>query len=619
LRTSFIVVILILGLAPVLAAEGPFRATQRDRGTTVELSIQSARDPAGPLREGEAAHFVLNLRDETTGSPVNGAFPNVWMLHYQPAGNDEGKRCTAAVAALLGGGLASPSALDLNIYYVITLNDDGTISIVDPHFSFGGSQLLAMVQLEHPGYDWGLASAGDRLFVSVPASNRVAVIDTVRWKLVKYVDAGANPRRLIVSADGRQVWVATDRGVSVLQASDSSVVATIATGRGPHDLAASDDGRFVLVTNNADGTASILDMRTDEALATIPVGDGPDSVVFSSLSGSAYVASGKGRITVVDPRRRKVTAAIDARAGLTQIRMAPGGRFAFLPNPVRDVVQIFDTASNRVVQNAAIADGPFDIAFTDTFAYVRRLRSEAVDMIPLAGIGKEGAPVPVVDFPAGEYPFGKAPRVTAAAGIVTAPDENAVLVANPADKHIYYYREGMAAPSGHFSNYGHFAQAVLVLDRSIRELRGAYETTGVLPPAGDYDVAVFVNAPRTVSCFRVAVAPDPSLAARTGGMPVTIEYLAEERVIPAGSSWTLAFRLRDVVTGQPRDALPDAMVLIVQAGGSWFTRQPLAGKADGRYETEFVPPGPGVYYVYVGARSIGLKTSNPKFVTIEAR
>jgi hypothetical protein len=61
------------------------------------------------------------------------------------------------------------------------------------------------------------------------------------------------------------------------------------------------------------------------------------------------------------------------------------------------------------------------------------------------------------------------------------------------------------------------------------------------------------------------------------------------------------------------------MVLIVKAGGTWFTRMALAEAADGRYETKFTPPAPGVYYVYVGAPSIGLKTSNPQYLTLEAR
>jgi DNA-binding beta-propeller fold protein YncE len=609
----------LLGIAAAVAAGGPFQATGHDRGTVVELAVRNALDPARPLVEGQAAEFTLTLRDETTGSKINGVYPNVWMVRRGRADVDAGKHCSAVVAALLSGGLNNPASLDLNVYYVLTLNGDGTINVVDPHFGFGGSQLLAMLQLDGRGYDWTLAANGDRLFVSLPESGRVAVIDTVHWKLLGHAQAGPNPRRLAASPDGRQVWVATDRGVASIRASDSAVVATIATGGGEHDLAVTEDGRFLLVTNRADGTATIVDARANAAVGEVAVGDSPLSAVFSALGGTAYVAGAGGRVTVIDPLRRKAIATIQARAGLTQIRMAPGGRFAFIPNPDENVVQIVDTASNRIVQTAGITDGPFDVNFTETIAYVRRLRSESVEMIPLAGIGKEGAPVPVIDFPAGEYPFGRVPRTTAAAGIVSAPDENAVIVANPADKHIYYYKEGMAAPIGHFSNYGHLAQAVLVLDRSLKPARGAYATTGILPAAGDYDVAVFVNAPRSVNCFSLAVAADPALAAKSRQMPVTIEHLTAERVIRAGASSRLAFRLRDVTTLQPRAALPDAMVLIVQAGTAWFTRQPLAAGEDGRYETDFVPPSPGVYYVYVGARSIGLRTSNPQYLTLEAR
>lgn len=602
------------------AADGPFHGTGRDRGTAVELSVKDARDPAATLREGRAAQFTLTLKDETTGSPINGAFPNMWMVPYRPAAeSDEPKRCTGAVAALLTGGFSSPSALDLNVYYVLTLNDDGSINVVDPHFNFGGSQLLGMVQLDNPGYDWTLAAGGNRLFVTVPKSNKVAVVDTIAWKLERYLDAGPNPRRIVASEDGRQVFVATDAGIAAIRAADASVVATVKVGAGEHDFVLSADGSTLIVTNRADGTASLIDTRTHAILGDVAVGEDPISIVFSPLSGMAYVASPGGRVTVIDPKRRKAVASFEARPGLTQIRMAPGGRFAFIPNPGEDVVQIVDTASNRITKTATITEGPFDVSFTSTLAYVRRLRSFAVDMIPLGGIGKEGEGVPVIDFPAGEYPFGKAPRTTAAAGIVPAPDENAVIVANPAAKHIYYYKEGMAAPIGHFSNYGHYAQAVLVLDRSLKPFRGGYSTTGVLPAAGEYDVAVFINSPRTVSCFRMSVAADPALAAKKRGMPVTIEHLTSERVVPARGPSKLAFRLLDVATSEPRSALADAMVLIVRAGSTWFTRQPLAGADGGRYETDFVPPEPGVYYVYVGAASIGLKTSNPQFLTLEAR
>jgi DNA-binding beta-propeller fold protein YncE len=608
-----------LWITATLAADGGLHATQRDRGTVVELSVVNPDDPATPLREGESAQFKLSLRDETTGRPLTGVYPNIWMLPYRNAGADEPKHCTAVVASLLTGGLTAPAAVDLNVFYVLTLNNDGTINVVDPRFSFGGTQLLSMIQLEKPGWDWTLASGGDRLLVTVPAADRVAVIDTVRWKLDRMIDAGPAPRRIVAAPDGQHVFVATAKGVAAIRASDGSVLATIPAGRGEHDLAISDDGRFLVTTNREDGTASLIDARALSAIGSIAVGAEPLSVAFSSLSGAAYIANAGGRVTVIDPKRKKEIATIDAKSGLTQIRVAPGGRFAFIPNPAENVVQIIDTASNRIVQAATITDGPFDISFTDTLAYVRRLRSESVDMIPLADLGREGAAVPVVDFPAGEYPFGKVPIASAAAGIVPAPDDNAVLVANPADDHIYYYNEGMAAPIGHFSNYGHYPNAVLVLDRSIKPARDGYGATSVLPRAGDYEVAVYVTSPRTITCFRLAIQPDPAAAARRRGMPVSIEHLTAERLIAAGHATRLAFRLRDAVTNAPRASLDDAMMLVVKAGSTWFVRQMLTATGDGRYETDFTPPDPGVYYVYVGAPSIGLKTSNPYYLTLEAR
>jgi hypothetical protein len=170
-RWVTVAVCAVLGVVPATlgAGEGGYRGTRKDRGTVFDLTVQSAADPAAPLMEAQPAQFTLALRDETTGAKRSGVFPSIWMvLNAVSAEPDHTKRCTAQVARLLTGGFTSPSALDLNVYYVIALNGDGSITITDPHFGFGGSQLLAMLELGHTGYDWVLASGGNRLFVTVP-------------------------------------------------------------------------------------------------------------------------------------------------------------------------------------------------------------------------------------------------------------------------------------------------------------------------------------------------------------------------------------------------------------------------------------------------------------------
>jgi hypothetical protein len=241
-------------------------------------------------------------------------------------------------------------------------------------------------------------------------------------------------------------------------------------------------------------------------------------------------------------------------------------------------------------------------------------------MVPLANIGDPGSQIAVVEFPGGEEHFGRKPRTTAADGIVAVPGGGAVLVANPGDGDVHYYKEGMAAPIGQFTNYGHDPQAVLVLDRSLRENSpGAFVANATLPPAGTYDVALFVDAPRVITCFRIVVAENPELERTKRRVPLLIEHLTARKEIVTGAPAQIEVRLRDGKTRELVRALADAGVLIMQAGGPWSQRQPLVATGDGRYTTRFTPPAPGAYYVYVECPSVGLRASNPYFLVLDAQ
>jgi YVTN family beta-propeller protein len=599
-------------VAPAFAADAPRRTV--DAGIAVDFKVE------GSLREGEAARFQVKLTTQSSGTPLAGVYPGAWLASSTSAEPLDRDRCNARVAAFAGGNMFTRPALSLNQYYVVALNGDGTLTVVDPQFGFGGTKLLGMVQLEGPGFDWTFIANDDRLLVTVPAANKVAVIDTTRWKHLQSIDAGPEPRRVVVQADGHYAWIANADGVTALRTSDLSIAARIATGKGPHDIVITPDNRTAIVTNRADGTATLIDVATLKVVAGGPAGKAPVAVAWSSLSQLAYVASEDGVITAIDPKKRKAVAHITTEAGLERIRFAPGGRYAFTLNPSNDLLHILDVSSNRIIQTGELEGGPFEVTFTQTLAYIRRRESELVLMVPLANIGDPGRQISVVEFPGGEEHFGKRPRTTIADGIVAAPGDGAVLVANPADEDVQFYKEGMAAPSGHFTNYGHDPQAVLVLDRSLRETSpGTFVANATLPPAGTYDMALFVNAPRVIACFRVEVAQNPDIKGRAPRTPLVIEHLTPQNEIAVGAPASLEVRLSDGKTHQPARALADAGVLIVQASGSWSQRQPLVATGEGRYATRFTPPAQGVYYVYVECPSVGLRASNPHFLVLRAQ
>lgn len=585
------------GAPPALQAE--------DRGVHLDLKVEAV-DGKG-IREGADVAVRFRISDEATGTPLPGLYPAAWM---DPVGAGEVANtgdCTRKVEAFLGGSLFSRPAVDLNAYYVLALNADSTITVVDPLFGFGGTKLLAMVDLRSPGQDWVLTRDATHLLVSLPDSDRLAVVEAAAWKVTKELEAGPRPGRLALQPDGAYLWVALDgpgggSGVAAVDLQTLRVAARIATGAGPHDLVVSDDSRFVFVTNRGAGTASVIDVARLARLHDVPVGPAPVSIAYSPLAKAAYVADEKtGRITAVSPSRREPAAVLQARPGLGQLRFAPGGRLGFVVDPGHDLIHIFDAASNRVVQTGEMQDGPDQVTFSGDLAYVRHRGSEIVLMIPLSQVGQEGKPIPVVDFPAGQNPAGRMSRPSPADSIVRAPGATAVLVANPADKAIYYYKEGTAAPMGSFVNYGREPRAVLVVDRSLKERSpGSYETVARLGQPGRYQAALFLDSPRTVRCFDFEVAADPEAAERRRQeLPLVVEPKLERTTLRMGETLPLRYRLLDPRTLQPKEDLQDVGVLVVLGSGTWHRRLGARALGGGLYEADLTPPAAGSYTVSV--------------------
>lgn len=613
------VICLVFLLAAAGFAQQPKRRVAHE-GVAVEMEIEPVAAPRAPLREGADAIFRFSITDAATGTALTGLRPAAWLDALR---ENEAQHCGKKIAAFLSGGLAARPALDLNTYYVLALNHDATITVVDPLFHFGGTKLLALVALKSPGHDWALTADQARLFVSLPDVNQVAVVDAVAWKVIANVDLGARPTRLALQPDEQYLWVAYDgadeSGVAALTTAGLKVAARIPTGGGAHELAFSDDQRFAFVTNSAAGTTSVVDVRGLRKVKEIKTGRKPVAVAFSALGKAAYIADEEeGNIVAIDAARLEIVARVPAAPGLGPLKFAPGGRLGFAASTMRNEVYILDAATNRIIQTAAVGAQPDQISFSERLAYVRARASEFVYLIPLDQVGKAGQPVPVLDFPGGQAPLGQTARPSPAGAIVPARDPNAVIVANPADKTIYYYKEGMAAPMGNFSNYKREPRAVLVVDRSLRaRAPGVYETVAKLPPPGRYEVAFILDAPRLVHCFAASIEPNPERP--TNARPPRVELLTNERVIRIGAPTRLRFKLVDENTKAAKIGVKDLQAVVFLAPGLWQQRLVARETAEGIYELEFAPPETGVYYVHLSAVSQGLSANRGRLVTLEAR
>lgn len=592
------------------------------KGMRVEFSVESAgagSAGAAPVTEGEYAEVRFRVTDAETGAPVSPLEPAVWITRTTGA---ENLSCRDRIGSYLQGMLGFQADVDLNKYFILILNNDRSISVVDPLLGVSGiTQLYTMVMLEKRGEDWTRSPDDKLLFVTMPEAGKVAAVDLESFKVVANVEAGKNPVRIALQPDGKYLWVGNDgegeesSGVTVIDAQAHTVAASIATGAGHHEIAFSDDTLLAFITNRDAGTVSVIDVQKLEKVRDLALGATPLAVAFSALSRAAYVASADGTIAVVDAGTGEITTRLATGPGLAAFRLDPSGRWGFVANAADNRVDVLDVSSGTLAHRLEVGEQPHQFAFTDTYAYVRHLGTADVTLIPLSQLSLKSRPgLQTVAFgsrPPGEYAFPAAANAISPTGEWTA-----VVTANPADKMVYYYMEGMIAPMGSYTTYGRVPRAVGIVDRSVRETeKGVYAAKFRVPASGDYSVAFLMDSPFIDHCFAFSAEPDARLAAGRQAGSVELEFVAEERRVPAGEPLAVRFVLTRPGSDEPVSGLEGVVVLATRPPGNWQERQRAKPLELGLYEASFMADQPGAYYVSVAVPSLGLDFTELPYIT----
>ena len=597
-------------------------------GVIVDFETQPVGGGDGPaLVEGQLAEVRFRLTEEATGSPIRGVTPGVWMdmgevLQGQPGAQQ--KSCKEKIALYLKGVVGIRPMIDLNSYYVVILNQEPSVSIVDPLVSMAGkTSTLAMIRLNGSGADWVRSADEKHIYVSMPKVGQVAVLDTVAFKVTANIDAGNTPTRLALQPDGRYLWVGNNAasleasGVSVIDTETLERKASLVTGVGHHEIAFSDDSRYAFVSNRDAGTVSVIDVQKLQIVKELATGPLPISLAYSPLAQALYVADGKdGTVAVVAGQDLKITQRITLQPGLGPLRLTPDGRWGLVVNPAADAVHVIDVASNTPVHRIGVSGQPYQLMFSRAFAYVRALGSERVTLINLASLGEGQEPI-VQGFAAGDVAPKLAGDLPLADSMASTSSEAAVFVVNPADNTTYAYMEGMNAPSSNYKVYGGNARAVTVVDRSLRETEpGLYSAKVTVPAAGRYDVAFVLETPELLHCFSAEAKPNPRLKHQRAALG--IEYLREERRVKAGETVALRFRLIEPATGQPSTGLKDVRVLYFRVPGADRTEVFAEEEGDGVYLARLTFPRAGAYALHVGVNSQGVGYQDLPYFTLLA-
>jgi YVTN family beta-propeller protein len=158
----------------------------------------------------------------------------------------------------------------------VTSESDNTVAFVD----VAQHRVLQRVAVGQRPRDAEFSPDDSALYVSGENDGSLSVVDVATRRVVRKLSvpgAGARPKGVAVSADGRRVYVTTGRGgqVVVYDAKNLAIIGTVAVGGRPWGVALSPDGRYLYTANGPANNVAVIDTLSLTLVATINAGDRP--------------------------------------------------------------------------------------------------------------------------------------------------------------------------------------------------------------------------------------------------------------------------------------------------------------------------------------------------------
>ena len=234
---------------------------------------------------------------------------------------------TPAGPALDNFGLTSPPVVagvavnqDGSRLYAANFEND-SVSIVDTN----SRQVLKRVVFSAPGHPTGRGEypfwiavrsgkgpqsgddgepspVGDKVFVSSQRDSQIVVFDSALEPRV--IRVGSAPNKMLLSQDGKQLFVANGDGdsISVIDTDRETVTATISlkrngypyTGANPNSLALGANAKRLYVTLGGENAVAVIDLNKNSVIGRIPAGWYPNSVTVSADGSRLFVVNSKG-------------------------------------------------------------------------------------------------------------------------------------------------------------------------------------------------------------------------------------------------------------------------------------------------------------------------------------
>ncbi|MBT3353065.1 MAG: YncE family protein [Nitrospinaceae bacterium] len=245
-----------------------------------------------------------------------------------------------------------PALADTSFAYVTHIYATH-VSVIDVETS----QVITTVPVGLYAFEVVISRDGKRVYVA-SASGTVTVINTASHSVIATVTLGqsnyVNPGPIAVSPDGGRIYVAdlTADIITVIDTNTFNTLDVFQTGDAPNDIEVSPDGTRLYVANRFSESVSVFDTSTNGVVANVTVGIWPYSLAVSPDGGRVYVANqNSNNVSVIDTSTNSVVATVHDRKASAPwgITVTPDGSRVYVSNLMTNSMTVIDTASNTQV------------------------------------------------------------------------------------------------------------------------------------------------------------------------------------------------------------------------------------------------------------------------------
>jgi YVTN family beta-propeller protein len=237
------------------------------------------------------------------------------------------------------------------------------LSVVD-----AASRQVTSVKLRNTPRFVTTSRDGRLVFVSMYEDDKsgsgVAVIDAATRKVDRYLKTGIQPYALSIGPDGR-LWVPihSEHRVEIYSAGDQHADGRIQTPPNPHAVAFSGDLMRAFTPDHESNVVSIIDMRTDKVLKSLPVSQAPHSIAVAPDGRTVLVAGYEADAAdLIDAVTLKRTGPFRVGHQPQSVAFATDGKHGYVVNEGDDTVSVLDGRTGAITATVRVGHSPRTVA-----------------------------------------------------------------------------------------------------------------------------------------------------------------------------------------------------------------------------------------------------------------